>query len=91
MVVQCGYNEAVKSLTMFNSIKIPPGPQGWMEEQLGRRTEEPGNFAWEQNVAEESRSGGRPVNETCETAQYLEKSLSLLKRLICSSFTLKNL
>ena len=47
-----------------------------MEEQLGRRTEEPGNFAWEQNVAEESRSGGRPVNKTSgKIAQYLEKSL----------------
>ena len=28
MVVQCGYNEAVKSLTMFNSIKIPPRSPG---------------------------------------------------------------
>lgn len=59
MVVQCGYNEAVRSLTMFNSIKIPPrslGTDGGGAQ--ARRTEEPANFAWEQNVAEESRSGG---------------------------------
>ena len=92
MVVQCGYNEAVKSLTMFNSIKIPPRSPGMDGGAARGRTEEPGNFAWEQNVAEESRSGGRPVNETSgKIAQYLEKSLSLLKCLICSSFTLKNL
>ena len=44
---------------MFNSIKIPlrsPGTDGGGAQ--ARRTEEPGNFAWEQNVAEESRSGG---------------------------------
>ena len=64
MVVQCGYNEAVKSLTMFNSIKIPPRSPGTDGGAARGRTEEPGNFAWEQNVAEVRRSGCRPVNET---------------------------